>query len=152
MKITRIFAHRVELPLREGSYKWAGGKAVSVFDSTIVGVGSARAVEIESADGCGAEGASLCEERDRHGVLGYSRAGGRGCGVRADGGTVWRECAALPGDLAGVAGGDGRESGGLSGGGVYAVSTESGRRGGHRHRADSGGSRRAERGGAAGGG
>src|SRR6266566_178172 len=38
MKITRIFAHRVELPLREGSYKWAGGKAVSVFDSTIVGV------------------------------------------------------------------------------------------------------------------
>ena len=38
MKITRIFAHRVELPLREGSYKWAGGKSVSVFDSTIVGV------------------------------------------------------------------------------------------------------------------
>src|SRR3954467_7134678 len=38
MKITRIFAHRVELPLREGSYKWSGGKSVSVFDSTIVGV------------------------------------------------------------------------------------------------------------------
>lgn len=38
MKITRIFAHRVELPLVEGSYKWSGGKSVSVFDSTIVGV------------------------------------------------------------------------------------------------------------------
>ncbi|MBS0261295.1 MAG: mandelate racemase/muconate lactonizing enzyme family protein [Planctomycetes bacterium] len=38
MKIARIFAHRVELPLVEGSYKWSGGKSVSVFDSTIVGV------------------------------------------------------------------------------------------------------------------
>lgn len=38
MKITRIFAHRVELPLCEGTYKWSGGKSVSVFDSTIVGV------------------------------------------------------------------------------------------------------------------
>jgi len=38
MKITRIFAHRVDLPLREGSYKWSGGKSVTVFDSTIVGV------------------------------------------------------------------------------------------------------------------
>ena len=34
MKIARIFAHRVELPLIEGSYKWSGGKSVSVFDST----------------------------------------------------------------------------------------------------------------------
>ncbi|OYW22482.1 MAG: mandelate racemase [Planctomycetales bacterium 12-60-4] len=40
MKITRIFAHRVELPLVEGTYKWSGGKSVSVFDSTIVGVES----------------------------------------------------------------------------------------------------------------
>jgi L-alanine-DL-glutamate epimerase-like enolase superfamily enzyme len=38
MRIVRIFAHRVELPLHEGSYKWSGGKSVSVFDSTIVGV------------------------------------------------------------------------------------------------------------------
>lgn len=38
MKIVRIFAHRVELPLREGNYKWSGGKSVTVFDSTIVGV------------------------------------------------------------------------------------------------------------------
>ncbi|MGL4421736.1 MAG: mandelate racemase/muconate lactonizing enzyme family protein, partial [Gemmataceae bacterium] len=38
MKITRIFAHRVELPLREGNYKWSGGKSVTVFDSTIIGV------------------------------------------------------------------------------------------------------------------
>ena len=38
MKITRIFAHRVELPLVETTYKWSGGKSVTVFDSTIVGV------------------------------------------------------------------------------------------------------------------
>ena len=38
MRIARIFAHRVELPLREGSYKWSGGKSVTVFDSTVVGV------------------------------------------------------------------------------------------------------------------
>src|SRR6266850_4914516 len=38
MKITRIRAYQVDLPLHEGSYKWSGGKSVSVFDSTIVGV------------------------------------------------------------------------------------------------------------------
>jgi L-alanine-DL-glutamate epimerase-like enolase superfamily enzyme len=38
MKIARIAAYRVELPLHEGSYRWSGGKSVSVFDSTIVGV------------------------------------------------------------------------------------------------------------------
>jgi L-alanine-DL-glutamate epimerase-like enolase superfamily enzyme len=38
MKIARIFAHRVELPLVEGQYRWSGGKSVSVFDSTVVGV------------------------------------------------------------------------------------------------------------------
>jgi L-alanine-DL-glutamate epimerase-like enolase superfamily enzyme len=38
MRIVRIFAHRVELPLGEGSYKWSGGKSVTVFDSTIVGI------------------------------------------------------------------------------------------------------------------
>lgn len=36
MRITGIDVHRVELPLREGSYNWSGGKSVSVFDSTIV--------------------------------------------------------------------------------------------------------------------
>jgi L-alanine-DL-glutamate epimerase-like enolase superfamily enzyme len=38
MKIRRILAYRVELPLHETSYKWSGGKSVTVFDSTIVGV------------------------------------------------------------------------------------------------------------------
>ena len=38
MKISRIRAYRVELPLCEGSYKWSGGKSVRVFDSTIVAV------------------------------------------------------------------------------------------------------------------
>jgi cis-L-3-hydroxyproline dehydratase len=38
MKITAIRAWQVDLPLHEGSYKWSGGNAVSVFDSTVVGV------------------------------------------------------------------------------------------------------------------
>jgi L-alanine-DL-glutamate epimerase-like enolase superfamily enzyme len=38
MKITRISVYQVDLPLREGSYKWSGGKAVTVFDSTIIAV------------------------------------------------------------------------------------------------------------------
>jgi L-alanine-DL-glutamate epimerase-like enolase superfamily enzyme len=38
MKINRIRAYRVELPLCEGSYQWSGGKSVSVFDSTVVEV------------------------------------------------------------------------------------------------------------------
>jgi hypothetical protein len=36
MKIRRILAYRVELPVKEGSYKWSGGKSVEVFDSTVV--------------------------------------------------------------------------------------------------------------------
>jgi L-alanine-DL-glutamate epimerase-like enolase superfamily enzyme len=40
MKIIRIRAYRVELPLHEGSYRWSGGKSVSVFDSTVVEVGT----------------------------------------------------------------------------------------------------------------
>src|ERR1700689_1051936 len=36
MKITRIRAYQIDLPLHEGSYKWSGGKSVSVFDSTVV--------------------------------------------------------------------------------------------------------------------
>lgn len=38
MKIAQVFAHRVELPLNEGSYRWSAGRSVSIFDSTIVGV------------------------------------------------------------------------------------------------------------------
>jgi L-alanine-DL-glutamate epimerase-like enolase superfamily enzyme len=38
MKIQRIAAYQVDLPLHEGSYKWSGGKSVEVFDSTIVRV------------------------------------------------------------------------------------------------------------------
>ena len=36
MKITAIRAYRIDLPLKEGSYNWSGGKSVSVFDSTVV--------------------------------------------------------------------------------------------------------------------
>ena len=36
MKIKKISFYKVDLPLHEGSYKWSGGKSVSVFDSTIV--------------------------------------------------------------------------------------------------------------------
>jgi L-alanine-DL-glutamate epimerase-like enolase superfamily enzyme len=38
MKIKRVRAYRVDLPLHEGSYKWSGGKSVSVFDSTVIEV------------------------------------------------------------------------------------------------------------------
>lgn len=38
MKIKRISAWQVDLPLHESDYKWSGGKSVAVFDSTIVGV------------------------------------------------------------------------------------------------------------------
>ncbi len=38
MRITRITAYQVDLPLREGRYAWSGGKSVDVFDSTVVRV------------------------------------------------------------------------------------------------------------------
>jgi L-alanine-DL-glutamate epimerase-like enolase superfamily enzyme len=38
MRITRIAAWQVDLPLHEGTYKWSGGKSVAVFDSTVVAV------------------------------------------------------------------------------------------------------------------
>ena len=38
MRIASIRAYRVELPLHETTYKWSGGKSVTVFDSTIVRV------------------------------------------------------------------------------------------------------------------
>jgi L-alanine-DL-glutamate epimerase-like enolase superfamily enzyme len=38
MRITRVRAYQVDLPLVEGSYRWSGGNAVSVFDSTVVEV------------------------------------------------------------------------------------------------------------------
>ena len=36
MRITAIEIYQVDLPLHEGSYRWSGGKSVSVFDSTVV--------------------------------------------------------------------------------------------------------------------
>ena len=36
MRISRISVYQVDLPLRESSYDWSGGKSVSVFDSTVV--------------------------------------------------------------------------------------------------------------------
>ena len=38
MKITRICAYQVDLPLVEGRYNWSGGKFVAVFDSTVVAI------------------------------------------------------------------------------------------------------------------
>src|SRR4026207_1139062 len=40
MKIVRIFAYQVDLPLHETTYKWSGGKSVTAFDSTRGGVES----------------------------------------------------------------------------------------------------------------
>ena len=36
MNISKISVFQVNLPLHEGSYNWAGGKSVKVFDSTVV--------------------------------------------------------------------------------------------------------------------
>ena len=36
MKITKIEAFQIDLPLHEGSYNWSGGKSVQVFDSTVL--------------------------------------------------------------------------------------------------------------------
>ncbi|MBM3965963.1 MAG: mandelate racemase, partial [Planctomycetes bacterium] len=38
MKIRRIRVYQVDLPLHEVTYKWSGGKSVTVFDSTVVAV------------------------------------------------------------------------------------------------------------------
>jgi len=38
MKITEIREYRIELPLRDGSYNWSGGNAVTALDSTVVAV------------------------------------------------------------------------------------------------------------------
>jgi len=38
MRVERIRAYQLDLPLVEGQYNWASGKSVSVFDSTIVRV------------------------------------------------------------------------------------------------------------------
>jgi L-alanine-DL-glutamate epimerase-like enolase superfamily enzyme len=38
MRITRVLAWQIDLPLHEGSYKWSGGKSVAVFDTTVVAV------------------------------------------------------------------------------------------------------------------
>lgn len=38
MRIERIVAYRVALPLLEGRYAWSGGKSVAVFDATVVAV------------------------------------------------------------------------------------------------------------------
>ena len=38
MKIKRMMAYQVDLPLHEGTYKWSGGKSVEVFDSTIIAI------------------------------------------------------------------------------------------------------------------
>jgi L-alanine-DL-glutamate epimerase-like enolase superfamily enzyme len=38
MRITEVAVYQVDLPLKEGRYAWSGGKSVSVFDATVVGV------------------------------------------------------------------------------------------------------------------
>lgn len=47
-KITKIEAFQVDLPLREGSYKWSGGNFVEVFDSTIVSASQIASASLAS--------------------------------------------------------------------------------------------------------
>ena len=51
MRITRIAAYQVNLPLYEGSYKWSGGKSVEVFDSTVVRLETDDGVDLHAEDG-----------------------------------------------------------------------------------------------------
>ena len=44
MKIQKIDVYQVNLPLCEGCYNWAGGKSVSVFDSSIIAVSTDEGV------------------------------------------------------------------------------------------------------------
>ncbi|NNE67207.1 MAG: mandelate racemase/muconate lactonizing enzyme family protein [Pyrinomonadaceae bacterium] len=45
MKITKISVYQVDLPLHEGAYKWASGKSVGVFDSTVVQIETDEGIE-----------------------------------------------------------------------------------------------------------
>ena len=38
MKITRISAYQIDLPLKEGRYSWSNDNAIEVFDATVVAV------------------------------------------------------------------------------------------------------------------
>ena len=67
MKIARISAYQIDLPLRKGSYKWSGGKSVEVLDSTVV--------EVETDSGSVGYG-EVCP-------LGSSHLPAYGAGVRA---------------------------------------------------------------------
>ncbi len=44
LRITRISAYQVDLPLHEKTYKWANGKSVEVFDATIVKIETNRGI------------------------------------------------------------------------------------------------------------
>lgn len=44
MKISKIKVWQVDLPLHEGDYKWSGGKSVTTFDSTVVGIDTDQGV------------------------------------------------------------------------------------------------------------
>ena len=36
MKIARILAYQLDLPLKEGSYSFSGGRSIRAYDSTVV--------------------------------------------------------------------------------------------------------------------
>ena len=36
MKIVRILAYQLDLPLKEGSYSFSGGRSIRAYDSTVV--------------------------------------------------------------------------------------------------------------------
>ena len=44
MKISRIAAYKVDLPLEEGRYSWSEGKSVASFDSTVLRIDTDRGV------------------------------------------------------------------------------------------------------------
>lgn len=78
MKSTCILAYRVDLPLFKGTcktYKWSGGKSVSVFDRTIVAVETAAVVQTQPPRGCRVVSSCVCGVGHRPGVLGHPQQG-----------------------------------------------------------------------------
>ena len=89
VKITKIEAFQVDLPLHEGSYKFAGGKSVEVFDSTVVAVhtdagvtGQARSAFLFESENRVAGVERTAEDGEQLGGD-HAGSGGRASGPRA---------------------------------------------------------------------
>jgi len=63
-----------ELPLHESTYKWSGGKSVTVFDSTVVRVETDAGI-VGHGEVCPARGRFYLRAYAEGVAIGYPRAG-----------------------------------------------------------------------------